>query len=238
VSVALDPPPTYPVNLLLAGRPVLVVGGGRVAAQKVAGLRPAGARITVVAPDIGRSLADDPEITCHLRPYAPGEVAGYRLAIACTDDPAVNATVAADGEAANVWVNSADDPPNCHFFLPAVVRRPPIQLAVSTGGTSPALAAWLRRRLEALVDAGRYTELAALLAEARGELRARAGSSEHEGWAAALNDGLAELVAAGDLEGARHRLRHHLGLPVGADVAGADGGPGGGGGTDADGGPS
>lgn len=221
MSVALDPPPTYPVNLLLAGRSVLVVGGGRVAAQKVAGLRPAGARITVVAPRIDPVLAADSDLICHHRPYAPGEVAGYRLAIACTDDPAVNAAVAADGEAANVWVNSADDPANCHFFLPAVVRRPPIQLAVSTGGTSPALAAWLRRRLEAEIDAGRLTELAALLAESRAELRAEAGSSEHEGWATSLNDGLAELVAAGDLEGARHRLRHHLGLlPTGR------GGPG------------
>lgn len=222
MPVALDPPPTYPVNLLLAGRPVLVVGGGRVATHKVAGLRAAAADVTVVAPRIDPALAADPEITCHHRPYTAGEVAGYRLAIACTDDPAVNAAVASDGEAANVWVNSADDPANCHFFLPAVVRRPPIQLAVSTGGASPALASWLRRRLEAEIDGGRLTELAALLAETRAELRARAGSSEHEGWAAAFDDGLAELVAAGDLEGARHQLRHHLGLPAEAGTGPAD----------------
>ncbi len=212
MPVAIDSPPTYPVNLLLAGRPALVVGGGRVAAHKVVGLARAGARITVVAPRIEPALADDPDLTCHRRPYTPGEVAGYRLAIACTDDPAVNAAVAADGEAAGVWVNSADDPANCHFFLPAVVQRPPIQIAVSTGGASPALASWLRRRLEADLDTGRVPELASLLAEARAELRAAAGTSEHEGWAAAFEHGLAVLVAVGDLEGARHQLRRHLGL--------------------------
>lgn len=227
MPVALDPTPTYPVNLLLAGRPVLVVGGGRVAAHKVAGLRRADARITVVAPRIEAALTGDPELTCHHRPYTPGEVTGYRLAIACTDDPAVNALVAADGEAANVWVNSADDPANCNFFLPAVVRRDPIQIAVSTAGASPALASWLRRQLEAEIDSGRYVELAALLTEARAELRATAGSSEHGGWAAAFDHGLAELVAAGDLEGARHQLRHHLDLADdGTSPAAVAAGPG------------
>lgn len=220
MPVALDPPPTYPVNLLLTGRPVLVVGGGRVAVHKVAGLRRAGAAVTVVAPHIEPALADDPGLTCHHRPYSQGEVAGYRLAIACTDDAAVNAAVAADGEAAGVWVNSADDPANCHFFLPAVAHRPPIQVAVSTGGASPALASWLRRQLEHEIDVGRYTDLAALLAETRAELRATAGTSEHGGWATALDNGLAELVATGDLEGARHQLRHHLGLPVEPMAAG------------------
>ncbi|MEZ5411418.1 MAG: bifunctional precorrin-2 dehydrogenase/sirohydrochlorin ferrochelatase [Acidimicrobiales bacterium] len=225
MPVGLDPAPTYAVtyavNLLLAGRPVLVVGGGRVAVHKVAGLRRAGARVTVVAPRIEPGLAADEGLTCHRRPYEPGEVAGYHLAIACTDDPAVNAAVAADGEAAGVLVNSADDPANCHFFLPAVAQRPPIQIAVSTGGASPALASWLRRRLEAEIDTGRYAELAAILAEARAELRARTGTSEHGGWADALDRGLAELVAVGDLEGARHQLRHHLGLdgpPPGPDA--------------------
>ena len=212
MTVAVDAPPTYPVNLLLAGRSVLVVGGGRVAVHKVAGLRRAEAEITVVAPRIDPALADDPALTCHRRPYVEGEVAGYRLAIACTDDPAVNARVAADGEATGVWVNSADDPANCAFYLPAVARRPPLQIAVSTGGASPALASWLRRRLEAEIDDGRYVALADLLAETRAELRADTGTSEHGGWATALDDGLAELVAGGDLEGARHRLRHHLGL--------------------------
>ena len=224
MPVALDQPPTYPVNLLVSGRPVLVVGGGRVAAHKVAGLRRAGAHVTVVAPRIEPALAGDAGLTCHRRPYSRGEVAGYRLAIACTDDPTVNAAVAADGEAAGVWVNSADDPANCHFFLPAVAHRPPIQLAVSTGGASPALASWLRRRLEAEIDAHRLTDLAALLAEVRAELRTRSGTSEHGSWAAALDCGVAELVAAGDLQGARHQLRHHLGLdgqpPPGPETTG------------------
>lgn len=206
-----DRAPTYPVNLLLSGCKVLVVGGGRVATHKIDGLRAARALVTVVAPRVDPTLLHHPDVTVVERPYRPGEVADYRLAIACTDNPAVNAQVAADGEAAGVWVNSADDPANCHFHLPAVARRDPIQIAISTGGASPAMASWLRRRIQAELDQ-HYTTLLDLLTETRAELRARVGSSEHQGWADALDDGLFELVAAGQLEQARRQLRRRLEL--------------------------
>ena len=82
------------------------------------------------------------------RPYRRGDVAGYRLVVAATDDPATNRAVFEDGEAAGVWVNSADDPASCSFTLPSVVRRGPIMVTVSTGGHSPALATWLRGHVE------------------------------------------------------------------------------------------
>ncbi len=82
------------------------------------------------------------------RPYRAGDVAGFRLVIAATNDGAVNRAVFDDGEAAGIWVNSADDPASCTFTLPAVVRRGPIMITVSTGGHSPALSAWLKTRVE------------------------------------------------------------------------------------------
>jgi precorrin-2 dehydrogenase/sirohydrochlorin ferrochelatase len=201
----------YPVNLDLAGRRVLVVGGGEIAARKVSGLLRAGAVVTVVAPDAVAEIAQDPDVRWHQREYRRGEVASYRLAITATDDPAVNRQVARDGEAANVLVNSADDPANCSFILPAVVRRGDLQLTVSTNGRSPAFASWARRRLEETFT-DTHAQLVELLGEAREELRAANGTTESTDWEAAIDDELIDLVAAGDVEAARARVRSALGL--------------------------
>ncbi|MCY3851562.1 MAG: bifunctional precorrin-2 dehydrogenase/sirohydrochlorin ferrochelatase [Acidimicrobiaceae bacterium] len=202
---------SYPVNLELSGQPVLVVGGGPVAARKVAGLRSADARVTVVSPTAVREISADPDVRWLARPYQPGEAASYRLAITATDDPAVNAEVRADGDRANVFVNSADDPSNCSFTLPAVARRGDLQITVSTGGRSPGLARWLRQRLEGRLNEG-YEELLGLLTEARAEARAVFGTSEIAGWDTALNDGLLDLVQQNRIVEARERLWGHLGL--------------------------
>src|SRR3712207_6396749 len=129
--------PTYPVNLLLDGRPCLVVGGGHIATRKVEGLLACGADVTVIAPEVDAALEALP-VAVRRRRYEAGDVAGFRLAIAATDDPAVNKAVFDDAEAAGIWVNSADDPDRCSFTLPSVVRRGPLVLSVSTGGHSPA----------------------------------------------------------------------------------------------------
>src|SRR4051794_36087898 len=130
----------YPVNLVVDGRPCLVVGGGRVAAGKVRNLRACGAVVHVVAPEIGPEIAGMTDVTMERRPYRRGEVAGYRLVVAATGDADVNGEVFRDGDDAGVWVNSADDPARCSFTLPSVVRRGPLTVTVSTGGPSPALA--------------------------------------------------------------------------------------------------
>ena len=101
--------PLYPVNLVLAGRRCLVVGGGRVALTKVRGLVDAGAGSPSSPPRSHPTWRRWPR-SLEARPYRPGEAAGYRLVIAATGDPGVNQQVYDDGEAAGVWVNSADDP--------------------------------------------------------------------------------------------------------------------------------
>jgi precorrin-2 dehydrogenase/sirohydrochlorin ferrochelatase len=209
---------TYPVNLELTGQRVLVVGGGPVAARKVAGLLRAGAVVTVVAPDAVTDLADDPDVRWHQREYRRGEAASYRLVFTATDNAAVNAQVARDCRAANVFVNSADDPANCTFTLPAVVQRGHLQLAVSTNGRSPAFSGWVRARLEA-----QYTDVHArlldLLGEVRDEARSRLGTSELPGWAEVLDDDLLDAVGAGRDDEVRARVRAALGLADTAEEA-------------------
>lgn len=201
----------YPVVLDLRGRRALVVGAGQVAARKVAGLLSAGAVVTVVAPDAVPEIAEDPDVRWHRRAYRRGEAASYRLAITATDDPSVNRQVARDGEAANVFVNSADDPSNCTFILPSVVTRGDLQISVSTNGRSPALARWARRHLESV-----FTDVHArtldLLSGVRDELRASFGTSEVTGWDDVIDEELFDLVASDDLDAARQRLRSGLGV--------------------------
>jgi siroheme synthase-like protein len=197
--------PQYPVMLEVAGRPCLVVGGGAVALQKVRGLTDAGAAVTVVAPEVH---ADIPPLADRVerRPYVPGEVAGYRLAVAATDDPAVNRQVFLDGETAGVWVNSADDPANCSFTLPAVHREGPITVTVATGGRSPALATWLRDRIGEVVGP-EHVVLLELLAERREALRSEGITTEGLSWQQALDSGMLDLVRAGRVAEARERLQ-------------------------------
>ena len=199
----------YPVTLRLAGRRCLVVGGGVVAARKVDGLRDAGAVVTVVAPEMCPALEARTDVALARRAYRRGEVAGYWLAIAATNDPGTNRAAFLDGEAAGVWVNGADDPANCSFTLPSVLRRGDLTVAVSTGGRSPALARWVRRRLaeelgpefEALLD---------LLADQRQAVLGQGGSTEDLNWDTAIDDELLQLVRAGEMTSARQRLAARL----------------------------
>jgi precorrin-2 dehydrogenase/sirohydrochlorin ferrochelatase len=201
--------PLYPVGLVVDGRRVLVVGGGAVAARKVAGLAACGARVHVVAPAVADEIRRTAGVTWEERPYRRGEVVGYRLVFAATDDPEVNAAVFADAEAAGVWVNAADDPSHCTVVLPSVLRRGSITVAVATGGESPGLAAWLRRRLEEVVGP-EYETLLELVAEARREVRRSGTPTASLDWQSVLDSGILEMIRAGRISEARERLRTWL----------------------------
>ncbi len=216
--------PLYPVLLDLAGRPCLVVGGGPVAARKAAGLLECGARVTVVARELSPAIVQLAErsgdgwgggpggddggggrIELLGRPYQPGEAARYRLVITATGHPDVDGAVCADAERAGVWVNSADDPARCTAQLPSVHRDGPVTVAVSTAGTSPALASWLRRRTADALGPDLAT-LATLLDEARRRVRASGRSTETLDWEAILRGAFPKLVRAGRLDEARALL--------------------------------
>ncbi|MDZ7674469.1 MAG: bifunctional precorrin-2 dehydrogenase/sirohydrochlorin ferrochelatase [Acidimicrobiales bacterium] len=185
--------PQYPVNLVLRGRSVLVVGGGVVAASKVDGLLAGGAdTLTVVAPEVVDAIHAMP-VAVEERPYRSPEAADHRLVVAATDDAEVNRRVFLDADAAGVWVNSADDPANCTFTLPARVRRGQLMVTVATGGHSPALAKWLRRRFEAEFGP-EYDELMELLSSERERILAEGRSTEGLPWQDALDSGMIDLL--------------------------------------------
>lgn len=167
---------TYPVELCLEGRRVVVIGGGSVAARKVHGLLAAGAAVTVVSPKFGPELSGLTGIERQEQPYTPGALDGAAAVFACTDDPATNARVAADALAAGLLCNVVDNREQSSFLVPAVLRQGDLTIAVGTGGASPLLAAAVRDEL-----ASRYGPLYANwteeLAAARGEVLLRTANA-------------------------------------------------------------
>lgn len=158
--------PMFPVFLDLTGRRVVVVGGGPVGRRKAAAARAAGAEVVVVDP---QPLAESG--LAHLaEEYHPNHLIGACLVFAAAT-PEVNARVVADAKRLGVWVNSATDPSAGDCFLPAVVRRGGLTVAVGTGGAAPALARRIRERLEAEFD-GAFAAWVALLDELRPEVLA------------------------------------------------------------------
>jgi precorrin-2 dehydrogenase / sirohydrochlorin ferrochelatase len=205
--------PLYPVGLVVRHRRCLVVGGGSVAARKVRALLQCGAMVTMVAPDVHDALSDlrqDGELDAHAlrrldvrrRRYERGEVAGYRLVVAATGVPDVDAAVFEDAEAAGVWVNSADDPAHCSVVLPAVWRAGAVTVSVSTDGASPALAAWIRTRVAESVGE-HIGALATLLGEARRQLQEEGRPTDSVDWPAVFEGDVPALVAEGRLAEAR-----------------------------------
>lgn len=197
------------MNLLVRDRRVVVVGAGRIAARKIEPLLELGAKLEVVAPAAGpevRAWAGARRLVWHERPFAAADVEGAWLALTATDDPAVNTAVLRAGEAARVWVNSADDPANCSFTLMSVIRRSDLVISVGTGGRSPALAAHVRRTLEAEYGP-EYETLLDVLSDAREGMRAAGRSSEDANWQAAFDAGIVELVRTGRIDEAKELLR-------------------------------
>lgn len=170
----------FPVNLNLVGRPVLVVGGGRIALRKVQQLLAAGGDVTVLAPQVVDDFSDLPVTVLH-REYAPGDVAHFRLVITATGDTVVDQLIYDECESLGIWVNSADDPDRCAFTLPATLRRGSLMVTVSTGGASPALASWLRSHLE-LAIGPEFAEVVSRLAIERARIHENGQSTEDVDW--------------------------------------------------------
>jgi precorrin-2 dehydrogenase/sirohydrochlorin ferrochelatase len=199
--------PAYPVNLLVAGKRCLVVGGGRVAAQKVRGLAEANARVHVIAPSVGDAVRAVPDVTWEERAYRVDDLDGCALVITATNDPAVNHQVFLDADERGLWVNAADDPVNCTFTLPARVRRGDLLVTFSTSGRSPAVASFLRRWFENEVGP-EFDTLLGLVAAERERLQREGTSTEGVDWQNTIDSGmLLELIREGRLAEAKERLQ-------------------------------
>jgi len=151
--------PLLPLFLKLAGRPVLVVGAGPMGTQRVEQLAAAGARVTVVAPEV-RPEAARAAAVIHRRAVAPADLDGMWFAVAAAP-PEVNRAVAEAAEARRVLVNAVDDPTRASVYFPGVIRRGGATVAISTDGRAPALAGLLREGLAALLPDDLDTWLAA-----------------------------------------------------------------------------
>lgn len=167
---------TYPIELRLTGRRVVVIGGGGVATRKVAGLLEAGAAVCVVSPEFSPELMRQDRIVRETRPYDASCLAEATLVFACTNDRAVNARVAADAARAGIWCNVADDPEAGDFHVPAILRRGDLTISVATGGAGPHLAAAARDRLASQFDET-WGILVAELTQARKNIRERVHDS-------------------------------------------------------------
>lgn len=140
----------YPAFLDLTGRLAVVVGGGPVAERKVRTLLRYGADVAVISPeptDILRELEVDGRITIEPRGYARGDLEGAFVVVCATDSEETNRAVFAEAQSRSQLVNVVDAPDLSNFVVPSIVRRGPLQIAVSTSGAAPAVAKRLRRRL-------------------------------------------------------------------------------------------
>ena len=162
--------PYFPIFLKLAGERVLVVGGGEVALRKVRLLLRAEARIQIVARELHAELTQL-GLARSAAEFDPGQLDGCRLAIAATDDAALNAQVAVAAKARGVPVNVVDDEAASTYITPSIVDRAPVLVAISSGGAAPILARRLREKIEGLVPAA-YGRIATFLSAMRGRLKA------------------------------------------------------------------
>jgi uroporphyrin-III C-methyltransferase/precorrin-2 dehydrogenase/sirohydrochlorin ferrochelatase len=203
-----------PIFLNLRDRACVVIGGGEVGARKVSLLLEAGARVTVYDPSLGPSLSalrDAGRITHRAERFRPDMLDQCVLAIAATDDEAVNRAVHEAAVARRIPVNVVDQPALCTFIMPSIIDRSPVVAAVSSGGRSPVLARLIRARLESLIPAA-YGRLAKLVEEFRDQVKAkfRNPPKRREFWEEILQGPIAEMVMAGQDELAHEAIEKRL----------------------------
>lgn len=199
------PIPVVPVGLRVDGRQILIVGAGPIAARKAGAYLEQGALITVVAPMHSEAMNALALAERRYRPFQPSDLDDMWLVVTATGLPSVDGLVFAEAEARRVWCNAADDPDHCSMILPAVSRRGPLTVGVSTGGTSPAVASWLRRRIDGLVNE-HTVAVAEAAARVRDTVRSLGLSTEVPGWAEVLDNDALDLVRSGRVEQLERRL--------------------------------
>ena len=164
----------YPVFLDIRNRPVLVIGGGPIALEKIQNLLKAGARITVIAPDILPSIRRfNRRVTLIERSFRRWDLSTrYVLVFAATGESDLNQWVSAACRRRRIWCNTVDDPAYCHYIIPALVRRGPLTIAISTSGVSPLLAKRIKQQLTEWVGP-EYTVLTRLMQAYRQQVKQR-----------------------------------------------------------------
>jgi uroporphyrin-III C-methyltransferase / precorrin-2 dehydrogenase / sirohydrochlorin ferrochelatase len=202
-----------PVFLRLEARPAVVVGGGAVAARKAEWLLRAGARVTVVAPQLEPGLAQRAaagELAHLAATFEPAQLAAAAVTVAATDDPEVNAAVSRAAQQRNIPVNVVDAPALSNFIFPAIIDRSPLVVAVSSAGSAPVLARRVREQIEALLPA-RLGALARFMGARRAAVKRALGALARRAFWERISGGItAERVLAGDEAGAHQAFAREL----------------------------
>jgi siroheme synthase-like protein len=202
----------FPIFLDLTNRRCAVIGGGAVAARKIAALLRAKADITVISPQVNEELrahVTNGSIRHLARNYASGDLAGFHLAFVATNNRVINGEIFRDARERGIWVNCADDPSHCDFISPAVVHREQFDVAISTGGQSPAAARMLREDLEEFLTDD-FADLVEIAAEARRQLRQRCSRASADAWKRALGGEVRQLIRQGSAGEAKEILLKKL----------------------------
>ena len=205
-------PSYYPVFLNLTGKRCVIFGGGSIAEGKISKLKETGAQVTIISPEATpaiQKLAQTGVVEWNVREYRSGDLEGAFLGIAATDKRQVNQQIFNEAEQLGVVLNVVDDPALCAFIAPSIVERGPVTVAISTGGTSPALARKLRETL-ADDDALEWADLAHVLSKARNNIKKQGVSVDPQRWQCCLTPELLNLAQSGQEEEALEHLMSSL----------------------------
>ncbi|MCD6570177.1 MAG: bifunctional precorrin-2 dehydrogenase/sirohydrochlorin ferrochelatase [Deltaproteobacteria bacterium] len=205
----------YPIFLDLKDKECVVVGGGIVAARKIESLLGAGAKVTVISPDVISEIANMPGIKIRHRQYKPRDLKDAFLVIAATNNEKENKVVSKEALSRHIFCNVVDQTDLCSFIVPSVVEKGPIKIAISTGGASPSLASKLRREIDNSIGP-EYETLARILDKIRPlVLSQEGGAPEHRRiFDVLINSALMDAIKDNDRSLAEDILFQALGLHI------------------------
>lgn len=204
----------YPINLILDEKPCLVIGGGEVAARKIAGLLEARAAITVIAPDLVPELYQlwqKDKFLWQKKFYATGDMKGFFLVICATDDENFNRAASAEARREKILINVVDRLSLCDFAMPAVIRHGDLLVTSSTNGKSPAMAREIRRELDKFLDAG-YAPFIEKMAQLRRKAMTVIPTfrQREEFWRRVLDKNILKMVREGKVKEAEDKIRNAI----------------------------
>ncbi|QGT99049.1 Precorrin-2 oxidase [Candidatus Syntrophocurvum alkaliphilum] len=200
----------FPIFLDLTNKKCVIIGGGKVAERKVNNLLAYGAKITIVSPEIEHGIKEKVDIgllTWHKRQFKDKDIKQAYMVYSATNDPVINKRVADLCLAAGILVNAVDDPPNCNFYVPSIVRRNSLVVAISTEGKSPLLAKKLREEFEQIITA-EHGEFVDILGNLREIIKKEVKDIEERKklFESLVNSDILELLQKGEKEKVRERV--------------------------------
>ncbi len=198
----------YPVFLNLTDRRCVIIGGGQIAEGKITKLLDSGAKISVISPDATQAIqamAERGDIEFASRKYQAGDLNGAFLAIAATNDRAVNQEIFEEAEKLGILLNVVDDPPRCSFIAPSIVQRGPVTVAISTGGTSPALARKLRETLDGSSALG-WADATSVVSKARQIIKDKQVAVDPQRWQCCMTSEILRLAKSGHEDEALEKM--------------------------------